>query len=209
MGPRQAVSVAGIRFDAMIDRTEEHNATVPKYPVDEGFNVSDHVALDPLSLKMTLYVTATPVTWLSEHGSGYGRVERICGQLVSLYETRAMVNVATPAKSYDNMVIKSISIKQSVASGCAVEIPIELTKVYATSAKKTAIPAEYARSGVSMDSVGTASTTKLPDTAATSAADRQNGSAGGTTAGTARNNSTMLYNLASGVGNKTGWYSLE
>ena len=56
------VTVAGIEFDALIDEQKTMSATVPAYPVEEGFPVSDTIILDPLSLQMTLYVTNTPVT---------------------------------------------------------------------------------------------------------------------------------------------------
>ena len=59
------VSVAGIEFDALIDEQKTLSATIPVYPVEEGFPVSDTIILEPISISMTLYVTNTPVTWLA------------------------------------------------------------------------------------------------------------------------------------------------
>lgn len=202
------VSIAGIEFDAMIDRTEDHNATVPKYPIDAGYSVTDHVALEPLTLKMTLYVTATPVTWLARHGYGRSRPETVARQILGVYESRALVSVSTPNKSYDSMVIRSLTIKESATLGYAYEIPVELSHVTVTSAKRVAIPEGYVRAGETMGNAGAASTTKLPDTSATSASGRQDGSASGSTESTAQKNNTILYDLANGIGNKTGWFSL-
>ena len=56
------VSVAGIEFDALIDEQKALSATVPTYPVEEGFPVSDTIILDPLSIQLTLYISNTPVT---------------------------------------------------------------------------------------------------------------------------------------------------
>ena len=207
-GPKEPTTVAGIEFDALIERTEEHTAAVPQYPIDAGYSITDNVALEPARLKLTLYVTATPVTWRSRHGSGEQRIENICSQLLNLYESRSLVSVVTPYKAYNNMIIKSISIRDTVQSGYAREIPVEFTQVNVTSAKTTAIPAEYARAGNTMESAGTASTTVAQETTPTSAADRQNGSASSTTTSSAQAGSSMLYNMANGIGNATGWYSL-
>lgn len=158
-------------------------------------------------MKLTLYVTATPVTWYSRHGSGEQRVENVCNQLLNLYESRALVSVTTPYKSYSNMVIKSLSIKDTAQSGCAREIPIEFTQVVVTAARAAAVPAEYERAGATMESAGAASTTD-GGTTPTTAADRQSGAANSDTVSSSQNGSSLLYNMAQGVGNATGWYSI-
>ena len=117
MKQKVVTTVAGIEFDALIEAQETHSATVPQYPLDEGYSVSDNVALDPTALKLTLYVTATPVTWLSRHGVGDQRVENICNQLLDLYKARSPVSVTTPRKSYDNMIIKNITISDTTQAG--------------------------------------------------------------------------------------------
>ena len=78
---KQPVSVNGIEFDALIDQTDTLEATVPEYTVEDGFVVSDAIILNPEKLDMTLYITDTPVTWYSRHGSGQDRVESIVKQL--------------------------------------------------------------------------------------------------------------------------------
>lgn len=208
MNPKQPVSVAGIEFDAMIERTEDHSATAPKYPIDAGYSVTDNVALDPLILKMTLYVTATPVTWLARHGSGFDRVETVCNQLLSAFSSRILVGVVTPDKSYSNMVITHISIKQSSTIGYAREIPIELKEVTVTSAKKAAIPEGYARAGATMENAGAAATSKTSGSSGSVSGASSGDSSGSSGSGAGQNNGTLLYNIADGIGNKTGWYSL-
>lgn len=209
MKQKVVTTVAGIEFDALIEAQETHSATVPQYPLDEGYSVSDNVALDPTALKLTLYVTATPVTWLSRHGVGDQRIENICNQLLDLYKARSPVSVTTPRKSYDNMIIKNITISDTTQAGYAKEIPIEFTEITVTAAKSVVIPAEYARGGNTMESNGAASTTKAQSSTPTTASDRQSGKASGDTTSSSKNGSTLLYNMASGLGNKTGWYSLE
>lgn len=207
MGPKQPVSVAGIEFDAVLDIKESHSSTIPQYPIDEGYSVQDNVALDPMSLIMTLYVTATPITWLSRHGSGEGRVRQIWNQLFGMYSQKTPITVITPDASYSNMIIKGITYKKSSETGYAVEIPIEFSQVTVTSARTAAVPAEYARAGMSQQLAGNAATS----TATSSGSTAGTGSGGGSNNGgsAAEQSGSLLYQMAEGVGNSTGWYSLN
>lgn len=153
---KQPVSVAGIEFDALIESTETYSSSVPTYPVDEGYSVSDNMALDSTELSMTLYVTATPVTWRDTHGSGEARLQLICDDLISLYESREMFDVVTPDRVFDNMVISSLEITRNPDSGMAIEIPITFTQVTVTAAAVTLIPSSYGRSGQTMQTTGSA-----------------------------------------------------
>ncbi len=206
MKPKQPVNVAGIEFDAVLDIKESHSATVPQYPVDEGYSVQDNVALDPMSLIMTLYVTATPVTWLGRHGSGEGRVRQIWNQLFSLYSTKMPISVITQDASYSNMIIKSITLKKNAETGYAAEIPVEFSQVTVTSVRTAAIPVGYARAGMSQQLAGNAATS----TAASSGSSKV-GTTSGNSAGNsaAQQSGSWLYQMAEGVGDMTGWYSLE
>lgn len=161
MGPKQPVMVNGIEFDAILDGTSTYSASVPTYPIDAGYSVSDNVALDPFKLSMVLYVTATPVTWLSRHGTGEERIRLICDSLVELYSSREMLSVVTQDKAYDNMVIQNLEIKQSEEIGYAREIALDLVQVTVTAASVQTVPAEYLRSGKSMQSTGTASNSSV------------------------------------------------
>lgn len=175
----QPVSVAGIEFDALIESTEKYSADVPSYPVDTGFSVSDNVAIDALQLDMTLYLTATPVTWLSSHGSGESRMNAICNQLLAAYTQREPVVVVTRDKTYQNMVISSISIEKSQDAVLARSIPITLTQVTVTSSAETEIPAKLAKSGTTQTNAGTAGTTTAASDDSGSTGSGSSGSTGG------------------------------
>ena len=144
---KQPVSVNGIEFDALISQTDTLEATVPEYTVEDGFVVSDAIILNPEKLDMVLYITDTPVTWYSRHGSGQDRVETIVKQLQELYFTAEPTTVVTSAKSYTNMAIESLSIAKSVEIGYAREVSISFKKIRVTTAKTTTIPDSYGKSG--------------------------------------------------------------
>ena len=63
----QPVSVWGIEFDALIDETKSMTSTIPEYPVEKGFSVSDTIINDPIQfsaihLSHGCTVTVRPMT---------------------------------------------------------------------------------------------------------------------------------------------------
>lgn len=154
------VTIAGIEFDALIDEQKTLSASIPSYPVEKGFPVSDTIVLEPLSLNLTLYVTNTPVTWLKKHGSSTARVNKICGKIEELWMSKKLVKVVTNDAIYTNMGMTSISIKKSKEIGYAREISISLTKVVTTKKKTVKIPSKILKSGASKAAAGKATTSK-------------------------------------------------
>lgn len=200
---KQPVSVNGIEFDALISQTDTLEATVPEYTVEDGFVVSDAIILNPEKLDMVLYITDTPVTWYSRHGSGQDRVETIVKQLQELYFTAEPTTVVTSAKSYTNMAIESLSIAKSLEIGYAREISISFKKIRVTTAKTTTIPDNYGKSGATAASAGTASTsTGSSGGSSGSGSGSGGGSSGssGSSGSIGNSKSSILYSAANSIG---------
>lgn len=154
------VAIAGIEFDALIEQQKTMSASIPVYPVEEGFPVSDTITLDPLTLQMTLFVTNTPVTWLKRHGHSQKRVRQICKKLEDLWLERKLVKIVTPDAIYKDMGITSISIKKSADLGYSREVSITAQKVRKTKKKTVKIPKYALKSGETKAKAGAAQTSK-------------------------------------------------
>ena len=203
------VSLAGIEFDALIDETKTLQSTIPAYPVEDGFPVSDTIILDPITVTMTLYVSNTPVTWLFRHGSSVSRVNDICDQIENLWLSKSLVKIVTTDAIYTNMGLTSISIKKSKEIGYAREITLTAQKVRVTSRKTTGIPDYVMKSGETEASAGTASTsTSSANAEGSSEANTAAGSVGtsgggNSTSGSgseAEKSASILYGAANGLG---------
>lgn len=157
--PKQPVSIDGIEFDALIDETKKHEADVPTYPVESGFEVSDTIILKPLSLDMTLFLTNTPVTWKGRHGTNPSRVQDIIKQLEELFFKKKPVTVTTSEKTYENMAIINIELTKTKETGTSREIPISFQEIRVTESQTTTIPDSYGKSGATGTNAGTANTT--------------------------------------------------
>ena len=205
------VAIAGIEFDALIEQQKTMSASIPVYPVEEGFPVSDTITLDPLTLQMTLFVTNTPVTWLKRHGHSQKRVRQICKKLEDLWLERKLVIIVTPDAIYKNMGITSISIKKSADLGYSREVSITAQKVRKTKKKTVKIPKYALKSGETKAKAGTAQTSKessisssVSETSTTSnissaGSDTSKGSSNSAEKSPAKKGQSILYGVAKGL----------
>lgn len=209
------VSIAGIEFDALIDQQKTLSATIPVYPVEEGFPVSDTIILDPLTLQMTLYVTNTPVTWLKRHGASRGRVNEVSNKIEDMWMDRKLVKIVTPDAIYTNMGITSITIKKSAELGYSREVSVTAQKVRKTKKKTVKVPKYKLKSGETKTKTGksqTSATSKRSDSPASTASSSASssstvsgGSSSSSSSGSASGNSSskksqsILYGVAKGL----------
>lgn len=180
-----------VTFDALLKQTDGYDSTVPSYPVETGFNVSDTIIIDSPTLSMTLYLAKTPVTWKNRNGTN--RVEQHVAMLENLYFQKALCSISTTEKSYANMAIESMSIVKSEELGYDKQVEISFRKIIVTSTKTVGIPDSYGKSGSTMASNGAASTTQG---GASVGADTSGGSSGSGD----NSKSSMLYAAAAAVG---------
>lgn len=201
------VSVAGIEFDALLEESKTLSASIPVYPVESGFPVSDTIILEPLSLQMTLYVSNTPVTWLYRHGTSSDRVRLICSMLENLWLEKKLVKIVTNDAIYTDMGLTSIAFKKSKEIGYAREISLLAQKVRVTERKTAEIPAYILKSGESQANAGRASTSvssskssgeEAPGSSGSSSTKGNAGSKSGSSQ--AKKGQSILYGVASGMG---------
>lgn len=196
--PTTPVSVAGIEFPAMLDETQTYTSSIPDYPVETGFTVSDSIIIQPMELPLTLLLSDTPLTWR-------GRVRSMAeaeSMLKELYFSKTPFSVTTPSGTFDNMGITSMSIKRSTETGYNKEVSLSLKQIPVTESKTTTIPDSYGKSGATGANAGTASTS-AGSTGGGGGSGSSGGSSGGS--GSSKNSNSgksgsILYNLANSAG---------
>ena len=216
---KQPVTIWGIEFDALIDEQKNFSSTIPVYPVEDGFPVTDTIINDPISLSLSLYVSNTPVTWLYRHGSSVDRVVRICNQIEEEWMKKKLTKIVTSDAIYKDMGITSISIKKSKEIGYAREISVTAQKVRITQRKTVKIPSNILKSGKTMENAGKATTSNTSGKSGSSSTrsgtsgsssgkntskkkSPGNSSSGKKSSGNsdAKKNQSILYGAASGLG---------
>lgn len=205
-------TVWGIEFDALINETKTLTSSIPTYPVESGFSVSDTIINQPVQVSMTLYLSNTPVTWLYRHGNANDRVRYICDLIERMWFEKKLTKIVTSDAIYTNMGITSISIKKSSELGYSREISISAQQVRTTQRKVVNIPDYILRSGETMANAGTASTSSesAKETSSTSAAAVSSNEVSSTSAVSgnevksssetkAKKNQSILYGAAKGL----------
>ena len=199
------VSIAGIEFDALLEQQKTMSATIPVYPVEKGFPVSDTITPDPITLQMTLFVTDTPVTWIKRH-SEKNRVRKVCNKLEDMWLDRKLVKIVTPDAIYKNMGITSISIRKSSELGYSREISITAQKVRKTKKKTVKVPKYALKSGETKEKAGKAQTStssakesSVSDASAGGSSSGKSSGTGGKSSGSAAKSQSILYGVAKGL----------
>lgn len=154
---KEPVSIDGIEFDALIEEEKDLKASIPTYPVEDGFPVSDTIILDPITIKMTLFISRTPVTWLQRHGTDMTRVQKVCEQLEKLWQAKKLVKIVTQDITYTDMGITDMSFRKSKDLGYDKEVSISAQKVVYTTKATAEIPDDVMKSGETEANAGTAS----------------------------------------------------
>lgn len=201
----QPVTIWGIEFDALIDETKTLSATVPAYPVEQGFPVSDTIILDPISIKLVLYVSNTPVTWLYRHGNSTDRVKKIVDLIEQKWHERKKTKIVTTDAIYKDMAITNIMIKHSAEIGYAREITVSAQKIRITKRKTVKIPNYVLKSGETMANAGTASTSTTSSKSSGSSGSTGSSQTSSSKSGSSSNNNakksqSILYGAANGLG---------
>lgn len=203
---KMPVTVWGIEFDALIEEQKTLAATIPVYPVEEGFPVSDTIINEPVSVQMTLYVSNTPVTWLYRHGTSADRVTRVCDQIEQQWLEKKLTKIVTSDTIYTDMGITSIAIKRSREIGYAREITLTARKVRITERRTVTIPDYILKSGETMANAGKAATSSISGRSRGkgSSSMSKNSSSGGSSTGSGGSQAgrahSALYGVASGLG---------
>ena len=208
MAKKKPVSVWGIEFDALIDESKSMTSTIPEYPVESGFPVSDTIINDPIQISLNLFISNTPVTWLFRHGSSNDRVRRICEMIEQKWYNKTLTKIVTSDTTYTNMGITSISIKKSADHGYAREVAITAKKVRITKRKTVTVPSYVLKAGESMADAGKASTSKTSATSGAGASSSDSAAYGSTSGGgssasnqsNSKKSASILYGAASGLG---------
>ena len=103
------------------------------------------------------------------------------------------------------MAIEAISIRKTLETGYAREIPISFKKVRKTSAKTTTIPDSYGKSGATAKSTGTASTSTSDSSSGasgsgTSGSGGSSSGSGSSSSSNGNSKSSILYSAANSLG---------
>jgi len=129
-----------LAFDAVLNESHTSKSTVPRFPVEQGVSISDHIRREPDGITITGIVAESPIGpsffALPEQAD---RLTAVVDLIESMRED--LLRVVTSTKVYENMVIASVGRTIDQTTGRAVNATIELTQVRTVSTETIDLPA--------------------------------------------------------------------
>ena len=135
-----------IELDAMLDESHEWSAEATSNPVEEGAPVTDHVIEQADKLTIRGVVTDAPLNASSSilgligGGSADNKTQSVFDLLNTLIKKREVLTVYTKHKTYDDMVLTSVTIPRSASVGEAVEFRAEFIHIRKVATQTVDVP---------------------------------------------------------------------
>jgi len=117
-------AIGSLVIETTISETYSFSSTATKFPIEDGSMVSDHIVLDPEKIKITGFISNTP---LDADPDNYA--QQAFEQLYTMWQAKELVDVDTKYVVYTDMCITSVSVPRTVQTGQAIQFDVELQKI--------------------------------------------------------------------------------
>jgi hypothetical protein len=155
----EKVKIGGLVFDAILKTDHSSKLTATSHPIESGASISDHAFVEPAEVSIELAVSDSEIGG-GAFGSG-DRSVKAFGELLRLQTSRKLMTVVTRFKTYNDMLIMSVSVPDDYTTMNAFkaiimlrEIPTVSTSAVSVTARATGSSSQAQKSG------GTSSGTK-------------------------------------------------
>jgi len=136
--------IGGVVIDAFVSEKHSMYASVSQYPVEEGYNISDHVTQGPDGLSISAVVGPQPVKILGgvlTLTSLKNQAYQVYEALLVLKELGEPIEVVTGLKVYNNMIIDGMNITRTKDNGQSLEFDMTFSQITIVKSQTTTIPA--------------------------------------------------------------------
>lgn len=153
------VRIDSIELDASISESHVGEVEVTEHPVEQGANVTDHVRPKPDTLTIEGFVSNTPLNRAQNkravESQGFrlsttserdvivgqpGNAETAYTKLRELKDSGTLITVTTKLRTYDNMVIKSLSVPRDAKVGDALKFSATFQRITIVQNKTVFLP---------------------------------------------------------------------
>jgi hypothetical protein len=131
--------VVEFEVDLTIEEQHSRSADVTREPVESGGNISDHVILNPETVRLEGFVTDTPAAVFA---SNIGRTQSAFETLEDAYNSREPLTVVTGRKTYQDMIITSLDMPRNRPS--SMQFSIELQHITIVESETAQLPSAEA-----------------------------------------------------------------
>ena len=117
---QQKVSIGGLVFDAVLKTDHTSKLTVTSHPIESGANISDHAFIEPAEITVEIGMTDC---------NGVGVSDKMFKSLQALQFSRQRITVVTRYRTYQNMLIVSMSVPDDFMTMNALKAMLMLREI--------------------------------------------------------------------------------
>lgn len=134
-------NIAGYFFDGFLNVDHSLKTTITTHPVQEGASIADHAFNEPAEVSMTIKMSDTKKDIVSNQFAGiaYTRSVGAFNVLKELQKQRIPFQVHTRLQTYQNMMITSISVSDSLEDLYGLEATVNMQEILVANVKTVRI----------------------------------------------------------------------
>lgn len=149
----EPAKIGDLSVDVLLETETNFDSEVTENPVEDGSIIADHVQRKPMSLKMQVVFTPTPISFGTVDNN---RLQNVANSLMKIYLNREPITIKTVDSIYNNMVMVRAPLPKTVKNGICYKMELEFKYVQIVTQRTEDIPEEYANN----DAQGKAGTTE-------------------------------------------------
>lgn len=180
-------------FDAVFSTDHSANLTVTQHPVQSGASISDHAYMEPDGVSIEIGMTDVASDTAS---AGTSRSVNAYTQLRAIMEQREPVTLITRLKTYQNMIITSMSAPDDFKTMHALRVSVYFQQINIVSVSTIAV--QETVTGSKSSASGSGGSTSKKNTSSGSSAKTQTTKQ--TTKATTNPSTSVLKKLANSLG---------
>lgn len=134
-----------LTVDVLLSHRINYDSEVTRFPVETGFEISDHIIRKQPQFECEVLFTPTSVTWFELHKDEIEtRLNDVKAELKKIRDEGIPLTVKTYDEIYENMVLVSIPIEREKNVGLAYKMKLTFVQVAVVKSNTADVPAEYA-----------------------------------------------------------------
>ena len=134
-------NIGGFFFDAFLKIDHTSKLKITDHPVEEGANISDHAYVEPQSLTMEIGMSEVCTSLVNgQFEQKYSRSASAFDTLKTLQEQRIHLTVHTRLKTYENMLIETITVPDDYTTLYGLRATIGLREIIIVKTNTVTMP---------------------------------------------------------------------
>ncbi len=127
-------------FDAVTQEEHGGESLITSHPVETGADVTDHSRPQPRTVSLVGVVSNRPIVPLYVQGLYTTRAEDAHLTVEGWRQTGTLLTLSTSLETYENMMIRSVSVPRSSSMGNVVQMAIDFQEIFTASTELVAAP---------------------------------------------------------------------